>query len=70
MRISPFVLAIYLSVVARAEGPAPFMMLTYVGGEQLEGQPLAWDSEQMLLLGQLLSEPPTLPSFMVSVLVY
>jgi hypothetical protein len=28
------------------------MMLTHIGGEQLEGQPLAWDDSQMLLLGR------------------
>lgn len=52
MRISPLIVAICLSVAAQAEGPAPFMMLTHIGGEQLEGQPLAWDSNQMLLMGR------------------
>lgn len=61
MRI-PFLLAMCcLSVVVRAEGPAPFMMLTHIGGEQLEGQPLTWNDDQMLLLGrdgQLYEFPP------------
>ena len=37
------------------------MMLTHVGGVQLEGQPLAWTDDQMLLLGrdgQLYEFPP------------
>lgn len=33
-------------------GPAKFMMATHVDGELIEGQPLAWTDQQMLLLGR------------------
>lgn len=36
---------------AHAE-PAPFMMRATLDGEPIEGQPLAWNSQQMLLLGR------------------
>lgn len=45
----------------QAQGPAPFMMLTRVGNQVLEGQPLTWTQDEMLLLGrdgQLHAFPP------------
>jgi hypothetical protein len=38
--------------LARGEGPAQFMMATQIAGQKLEGQPLAWDAQQMFLLGR------------------
>ena len=40
------------AVGAQAGGPANFMMLTYVDGKELEGQPLDWTDNSMLLLGR------------------
>jgi len=37
---------------ARGEGPAKFMLATEVDGQELEGQPLAWDQRQMFMLGR------------------
>jgi uncharacterized protein DUF1570 len=38
--------------MVRAAGPAPFMMSAVVDGKTVEGQPLAWNDHQMLLLGR------------------
>jgi Protein of unknown function (DUF1570) len=40
-----------LAAPAHAE-PAPFMMRALVNGRTLEGQPLAWDDDQIMLLGR------------------
>lgn len=40
-----------LAAPALAE-PAPFMMQAVVDGRTLEGQPLAWDDDQIMLLGR------------------
>ncbi|HEX6961018.1 MAG TPA: hypothetical protein VF175_04075, partial [Lacipirellula sp.] len=40
------------SVGAAAGEPAPFMMRAHVGSRLIEGQPLAWTQQQMLLLGR------------------
>lgn len=37
---------------ASGGGPADFMITAQVGGRQLEGQPLLWDSREMALLGR------------------
>ncbi len=61
MRYPLILLVCCLAGQAKAQGPAPFMMLTHVGGESLEGQPLAWNDEQMVLMGrdgQLYEFPP------------
>ena len=52
MRYSLTLTLCCLSVSVDAQTPAPFMMHTHVGGETLEGQPLAWTDDQMLLLGR------------------
>lgn len=49
---SLLILIVFLAARVHAQGPAPFMMMTHVGGEALEGQPLAWTDDQMLLLGR------------------
>jgi hypothetical protein len=41
-----------LSLPVAAQTPAPFMMLTHVGGEALEGQPLTWTDNHMVLMGR------------------
>ncbi len=41
-----------LAVLAEAGGPAKFMMTATVGGKQIEGQPIAWSSSEMLLYGR------------------
>ena len=41
-----------LSQLASAAGPAKFMMAAHVNGRLLEGQPLTWTDQQMLLLGR------------------
>ncbi|TWU29716.1 DUF1570 domain-containing protein [Bythopirellula polymerisocia] len=49
------------SIGLHAQSPAPFMMLTHVGNQELEGQPLTWTQDEMLLLGrdgQLYTFPP------------
>jgi Protein of unknown function (DUF1570) len=46
------VVAALAAVSVEAGGPANFMMLTHVGGHVLEGQPLDWDANTMLLLGR------------------
>jgi hypothetical protein len=43
---------LFSTLDAWAQGPAQFMMLTHVGGEQLEGQPLTWNDEHMALMGR------------------
>ena len=40
------------AVGVEAGGPASFMMLTHVNGRVLEGQPLDWDANSMLLLSR------------------
>jgi hypothetical protein len=40
-----------LAAIASAE-PAPFMMRARVNGRLIEGQPLAWNSHQILLMGR------------------
>jgi hypothetical protein len=52
MRFSLAVVICCLAAHASAQGPAPFMMLTHVGGEVLEGQPLTWTDDQMYLMGR------------------
>ncbi len=54
LRCTVWLLAAWTSCALglQAEGPAPFMMLTQVGGRVLEGQPLAWTADTMLLLGR------------------
>lgn len=52
MRILIAALICFLAANASAKGPAPFMMLTHVGGETLEGQPLTWSDDNMVLLGR------------------
>jgi hypothetical protein len=41
-----------LAVVSIAAEPAQFMLRAVVGERLLEGQPLAWNNEQMMLLGR------------------
>jgi len=38
--------------IATAGGPADFMMIAHVEGQQIEGLPLLWDQRDMLLLGR------------------
>jgi hypothetical protein len=40
------------AVSLQAAGPANFMMLTHVGGQKLEGQPIEWNDRTMLLFGR------------------
>jgi hypothetical protein len=44
--------AVLSAASLEAAGPADFMMLTHVGGQTLEGQPIEWDDRTMLLLGR------------------
>ncbi len=41
-----------LANLAHAGGPADFMLVVQVEGQQLEGQPLLWDQRNMLLMGR------------------
>src|SRR5688572_27712425 len=41
-----------ISAALAAAEPAPFMMRAVVNDQVIEGQPLAWASEQVLLLGR------------------
>jgi hypothetical protein len=53
-RLTTAILAACLSAIAprAAAEPAPFMMRAVVNDRVIEGQPLAWASEQILLLGR------------------
>jgi hypothetical protein len=53
-RLTTAILAACLGALAAraAAEPAPFMMRTVVNDRVIEGQPLAWASEQILLLGR------------------
>jgi hypothetical protein len=44
--------ACFINISIAAADPAPFMMKATVGDRLIEGQPLAWTQEQMLLLGR------------------
>jgi len=53
MKYSPLVILFaWLAAGVHAQSPAPFMMHTHVGGEALEGQPLTWTDDQMVLMGR------------------
>ena len=45
------ILSSLLARVASAE-PAPFMMQAMVANRPIDGQPLLWDDQQMLLMGR------------------
>jgi hypothetical protein len=52
-RIAAVVACVWLSCFAFAVAePAPFMMRAQVDGRLIEGQPLAWTQQQMLILGR------------------